>query len=276
MNKDNIYEKIFEYCSIPGRPATKNGFVVPRRIKKIEQMLSQAGIPYTLESFMGRSFDNFYYNIYCIGKSSLCFTAHHDITGASAGANDNSASIINLIALKMNRPDANVVFTDGEEVGGIGAELFAKDIEEGVFPTMKAILNLELTGLGGKRFFIEKENKSVIAELIKNSPQFNYGTGIPIPEILPPFNDAVVFRQHDIDSIVINPLPPLLPNGRHREQFPRKKITFSDGTPLDYSIVSRCNGKKDTIDTISTTDMKGFVEEVLIHIFDNWQSQYPI
>lgn len=275
MNKENVYEKIYEYCSIPGKPATKNGFVVPKRVKAIQRMLSQAGISYTLESFMGRTFNNFFYNIYCTGNSSLCFTAHHDITGASAGANDNSASVINLIALKMNRPDANVVFTDGEEVGGIGAELFAKDIIEGTFPKTKSILNLELTGLGGKRFFIEKESDSAIAELIKSMPQFNYGTGIPIPELLPPFNDAVIFRQQNIDSVVINPLPPLLPDGTTRESFPKKKVIFSDGTPLDFTIVSRCNGKKDTIDTISTADMKEFVEEVLIPIFDTWQSTYP-
>ena len=195
MNTENIYDKIFEYCSIPGKPATKNGFIVPPRVKKIERMLSEAGIQYTLESFMGRTFNNFFYNIYCVGKSSLCFTAHHDITGASEAANDNSASIINLIALKMNRPDATVVFTDGEEVGGIGAELLSKDVVQGAFPNIESILNLELTGLGGKRFFIEKVRAgSKIADLIKNMPQFNFGTGIPIPEISPPFNDAVVFR----------------------------------------------------------------------------------
>lgn len=276
MNKENIYEQIYDYCSIPGRPANKNGFVVPKRVKAIQKILSQLGISHTLESFMGRTFNNFYHNIYCTGNSSLCFTAHHDITGASAGANDNSASIINLIALKMNRPDASVVFLDGEEVGGIGSELFSKEIQQGSFPKTKSILNLELTGLGGKRFFIEKEQSSVISELIRGMPQFDYGLGIPVPEINPPFNDAVIFRQNNIDSIVINPLPPLLPGGGTREFFPKKNITFSDGTPLDYTIVSRCNGTKDTIDTISTADMKEFVEEVLIPIFDTWQMTYPI
>ena len=38
MNIENIYDKIFEYCSIPGKPANKNGFVVPKRVKKIEKM----------------------------------------------------------------------------------------------------------------------------------------------------------------------------------------------------------------------------------------------
>lgn len=276
MNTEDIYEKIFEYCKILGKPANKNGFIVPKRVKAIQQMLSDAKISYTLESFMGRDFKNFYYNIYCTGNSSLCFTAHHDITGASEGANDNSASVINMIALKMNRPEANIVFLDGEEVGGIGSNLFAKDMKDGGFPKIKSILNLELTGLGGKRFFIEKQENSVISKLIKEMHQFDFDKGIPIPEITPPFNDAVIFREHNIDAITINPLPPLLPNGMTREAFPRKNIVFSDNTPLDYTIVSRCNGKKDTIDTIKTKDMKEFVEEVLVPIFDTWQETYPI
>ena len=320
MNTNNVYEKIYEYCNIQGKAATKNGFAVPKRVRKIEEMLKEANISYTLESFVGRSFNNFYHNIYCKGNSSLCFTAHHDITGASAAANDNSASVINMIALKMNRPDANIVFTDGEEVGGIGAELFAKQLSIGPMPHLQAILNLELTGLGGKRFFIENiekpssnnfisnqewfrsnpeiasalgmnlseqqsseqqsseqinESKSKLTELIMNMPEFDYGTGLPVPQVDAPFNDAFIFRDYNIDSIVINPLPQLLPDGKTRESFPRKKITFSDGTPLDFTIVSRCNGRKDTIDTISTADMKEFVEEVLIPIFDTWQRTYP-
>jgi hypothetical protein len=303
MTYPDIYQEIYPYCEIPGISANRNGFLMPKRATKITQLLSAANIDYTVESFMGRSFNNFFFNIYCKGNSSLIFTAHHDITGASVGANDNSASVINLIALKTLRPDANIVFTDGEEIGGVGAQLFAEDIKYGAFPNTKAILNLELTGSGGKRFFLGKEGspfldaisrkdrkkaeayfgmgleppptESYLSTFISNMDQFNYNTGLMIPKIQTPFNDSVIFRQHDIDSIVINPLPPLLPNGKRRERFPNDQVIFTDGTELDFSIVSRCNGSKDTIDTIDTKDMQEFVEEVLVPIFDAWQIEHP-
>jgi hypothetical protein len=69
-------------------------------------------------------------------------------------ANDNSASVINVIATKKLRPNVHAVIVDGEEYGGIGESYIDKQIKKGNFGNIDWVLNFELTGKGGKRFFI--------------------------------------------------------------------------------------------------------------------------
>lgn len=85
-------------------------------------------------------------NIIIKGTNDFYFSAHYDVVN-EYNANDNSASVINLLALKKLRPEINVVFTNYEEPPalGKGAEHFAKN-NQGI----KYILNLELTGYGRK------------------------------------------------------------------------------------------------------------------------------
>ena len=217
------------------------------------------------------------HNIICPGNSSLMLTAHHDITGASEAANDNSASIINMIAVKMLNPNVNIAFLDGEEIGGEGSDCMSDEInyaDEEYLENIESILNLELTGKGGKRFIVEEIMEySEIRELIKNMDEFKGNKGIPLPEINVPFNDAVIFRRNNIDAITINPLPPK-ENGDFRYQAYDEGIEFTDGVPLDTSIISLCNGIRDTIDTISTQDMREFVEEVLLPITLKWDNTH--
>ena len=81
--------------------------------------------------------------------------AHHDIANPSIdNANDNSASCINAIALKLLVPELNVVLLDGEEHGGIGSQRLSEKINSGDFGSIEWVLNLELTGKGGDLFFI--------------------------------------------------------------------------------------------------------------------------
>ena len=168
----------------------------------------------------------------------------------------------------MLRPDANIAFTDGEEIGGIGAEELSRNINS-VFPDTTSILNLELTGLGGKHFFLGKSRNGIqyISEFIKEMDLFK--GEYPIPEIVTPFNDSVIFNKNQIDSVVINPLPVL--EERPRESFLYgEEIKFINGEILDSSIINLANGRHDNVNTISTDDMK-FVEQVLVPIFDEWQ-----
>mgnify|MGYP003495821106 FL=1 len=81
------------------------------------------------------------------------------------------------------------------------------------------------------------------------------------PIVRTPFNDAVTIRRYGIDSTVINPLPPL--NGTEKSQ-----VQFNDGKYLDYDLLFNCHSAKDSLSTISTTDMKEFVEEVILKIID--------
>jgi hypothetical protein len=56
--------------------------------------------------------------------------------------------VINAIALKMLCPEVTVVLLDGEEVGGLGSEQLAEQINAGEFGEIEWVLNLELTGVG--------------------------------------------------------------------------------------------------------------------------------
>ena len=95
---------------------------------------------------------NNFYNIILSGNSDKFVVAHHDIVNPNSdNANDNSCSVINALAIKKLRPEVNVVILDGEEPGGIGSTRLAERIKNGDF-RCRWVLNLELTGKGGKNF----------------------------------------------------------------------------------------------------------------------------
>jgi len=193
---------------------------------------------------------NNFYNIMLMGSSDKFVVAHHDIVNPdSDNANDNSCSVINALAIKSLRPDINVVILDGEELGGIGSTRLSDRIKSGEFPC-KWILNLELTGSGGKNFFVGSMGTPLtdaIAEMFQ----------CPIVKV--PFNDSVIFKKYGIDSTVINPLP--ITN----KQTP---IVDKDGNYLDMGLLYNCHSMKDSLDTISTRDMEEFVNEVCLKIID--------
>lgn len=277
-----IYSKISDFCSVRNAGnCYKNGAEPTPRVQFLMQLLEDEGIEYELDTFSetkkqwkpikfsGRIknwFDDDYdelerevevtqnfFNIILKGNSSKMVVAHHDIQNPNIdNANDNSASVINAIALKKLRPDLHVVLLDGEEMGGIGSTQLAKQINNGDFGKIDWVLNLELTGKGGKYFFIGNY-PGVLHDRIKDL--FN------CPVVQTPFNDSVTLRSHGIDSCVINPLPPL-PEGQE------SKVQFNDGTYLDYSYLYHCHNAKDSLSSISVNDMKEFVEEVVLKIVD--------
>lgn len=194
---------------------------------------------------------NNYFNIILKGTSDRMVVAHHDIQNPRIdNANDNSCSVINAIALKKLRPEINVVLLDGEEMGGIGSAQLSKQINAGKFGKIDWVLNLELSGKGGKYFFIG-DYPGKLTDRIKT--MFN------CPVAHTPFNDSVTLRRYGIDSVVINPLPPL-PEGQ------TSIIQFHDGKYLDYKMLFHCHNEKDNLASVSVADMKEFVEEVLVKI----------
>lgn len=195
----------------------------------------------------------YYYNIVMRGSSNRMVIAHHDVNNHSIdNANDNSASCINVIATKKLRPNINAVLVDGEEFGGIGSNRLGKQIKEGKFGQIEWVLNYELTGKGGKYFFIGDYPGKLTDRVIGI---FN------CPVVHTPFNDSVTLRKYGIDSIVINPLPPL-PDGE------KSRVLFNDGKYLDFDLLYNCHSARDTVSTISPDDMKEFVEEVVLKIID--------
>jgi hypothetical protein len=81
------------------------------------------------------------------------------------------------------------------------------------------------------------------------------------PIVRTPFNDSVIFRRNNIDSVVINPIPPL-PAGEKSE------VKWDENTYLDFSLLYNCHSPKDTIATIDINDMREFVEDVVLKILN--------
>lgn len=247
-----FYDKIYEFCrakNIGG--AHKNGNSPPPRVLWILDLLNSNNIDYILDEFEDSSFpDNKFYNIFLPGTSLIAVSAHHDIVNPlSDNANDNSASVINAISLKVISPETSIILLDGEEppMMGVGSRRASKKILSGEYPNIKSVLNFELTGRGGKNFFIGNTGGD-LSDKINSifSP----------PNISTPFNDSDIFRECGIDSVVINPLPETLNESR---------VKYS-GKNLDFSIVYNCHSLKDNINSIDPKDMKEFVEEVVVKI----------
>jgi hypothetical protein len=177
--------------------------------------------------------------------------AHHDIVNPETdNANDNSASVINAIMIKRLMPEMNVVLLDGEEVGGLGSQRVSDQINDGYFGSIDWVLNLELTGKGGKYFFIGNY-PGKLTDHIKSI--------FDCPVVQTPFNDSVTFRKNGIDSVVINPLPPL-------SKGDESIVKWDDETYLDFKLLFNCHSPKDTLETIDVNDMKEFVEQVVMPI----------
>ena len=207
--------------------------------KKISLLLGELEMP-----------GNNFYNIMLMGNSDKFVVAHHDIINPSSdNANDNSCSVINALAIKKLRPEVNVVLLDGEEFGGIGSQRLSERIKRGEFKC-KWILNLELTGKGGKNFFVGSMG-TPLTDWIANR--------FECPIVKVPFNDSVIFKKNGINSTVINPLPIT------EKESP---IIDKDGNYLEYDLLFKCHKMSDSLDSISTADMEEFVEEVCLKIID--------
>ena len=247
-----IYKKITDFCAIRNLGSCRKNTQEPTpRVKFIMGLLDEEGIKYELDQFLeGR---NYYYNIIMRGSSNRMIIAHHDIVNPNIdNANDNSASVINVIATKKLRPNINAVIVDGEEMGGVGSTRLGNQINAGEFGNIEWVLNFELTGKGGKYFFIGRYPGPLSDRIID---MFN------CPIVDTPFNDSVTLRRLGIDSVVINPLPPL-PDGKV------SKVVFNDGKYLDFKLLYNCHSPADSLSKIDTNDMREFVEEVILKIID--------
>ena len=244
-----IYEKIYDFCKVKNLGSVfKNTDSPTPRVEFLLNLLEEEGITYELDKFTNDEVTC--YNIILKGDSDKMLVAHHDIVNPNVdNANDNSASVINAIALKKMSPHIHVVLLDGEEFGGYGSQRVSEQILEGEFGEISYVLNLELTGRGGKRFFIGNYPGPLYDQIKSqfNPPTFNT-----------PFNDSVIFRRNGIDSCVINPLPTTLNEG----------LEWDSTTKLDVSILYYCHSEKDTVQLISTKEMQEFTEEIVHKILN--------
>jgi hypothetical protein len=245
-----MYHKIYDFCKIRNFGGVySNGDKPTPRVQFLIQLLESEGINYELDTYQSKG--NTCYNLILKGESDRMVVAHHDIVNPNIdNANDNSASVINAIMIKKLMPKINVVLLDGEECGGLGSQRVSDQINDGYFNTIDWVLNLELTGRGGKYFFIG-DYPGKLSNHIKSI--------FDCPITNTPYNDSVTFRKNGIDSVVINPIPPL-------NEGKTSSVKWNDDTYLDFSMLYNCHSSKDTIDTININDMKEFVEDVVLKI----------
>jgi len=252
-----MYSKINEFCKVRNSGNCFYNTLAPtERVLFIIDLLKSENIPYELDIFDSRNPNSKYFNIYLIGSSDKFVVAHHDVMNPTTdNANDNSASIINAIMLKKLMPEINVGLLDGEELGGFGSQQLSDHINDGKFGTIKWVLNLELTGCGGENFFIGNYPGPLMDHI---KTMFN------CPVLQTPFNDSIIFRSNNIDSVVINPAPIL------REASPGdlldKNLLIYNGNVLSTKMLYYCHTKNDTLSTINIQDMKDFVEKVAMPI----------
>lgn len=245
-----MYSKIYDFCKVRNvGNVFKNDPNEPTpRVKFLLELLKSEGLEAELDKFESR--DTICYNIILKGNSNRMVVAHHDVNNPNIdNANDNSCSVINAIMVKKIMPHIHVVLLDGEEFGGIGSQRVSEQIKDGYFGDIEWVLNLELTGKGGKHFFIG-DYPGNLTNHIKSL--------FDCPIVQTPFNDSVIFRRNGIDSCVINPLPVLTEgkksNVKHGEDY------------LDYDMLFNCHSSRDTVQTIDPVDMKEFTEEIVIKI----------
>lgn len=245
-----MYNKIYDFCKVRNLGGTYSNSNEPTpRVEFLMQLLESEGIDFELDIYQSRG--NTCFNLILKGDSDRMVVAHHDIVNPNIdNANDNSASVINAIMIKKLMPHINVVLLDGEECGGLGSQRVSDQINDGYFGTIDWVLNLELTGKGGKYFFIGNY-PGKLSDHIKSI--------FDCPITNTPYNDSVTFRKNGIDSVVINPIPPL-------NEGKTSSVKWNDDIYLDFSMLYNCHSSKDTIDTIDILDMREFVEDVVVRI----------
>jgi hypothetical protein len=244
-----MYSKIYDFCKIRNVGGVyKNDADEPTpRVKYLMSLLDSEGISYELDKSLSNK--TTIYNLILKGTSDKMVVAHHDIVNPEIdNANDNSASVINAIMIKKLMPSMNVCLLDGEEVGGLGSQRISELINDGYFGGIDWVLNLELTGKGGKNFFIG-DYPGKLYDHIKSI--------FDCPTVSTPFNDAVIFRKNGIDSVVINPLPPLTEG--------TSNVKYGDNY-LEFSLLFNCHSNRDTVSTIDPKDMQEFIEDIVLKI----------
>jgi hypothetical protein len=252
-----MYNKIYDFCKVRnfGNIYKNDPNKPPPRVEFLLNLLREEKITFELDKYDSNSGwsgkDCIGYNIILRGTSSRMVVAHHDVNNHKIdNANDNSASVINAIMIKKLKPEINVVLLDGEEVGGIGSQRLSEQINRGEFDKIDWVLNLELTGKGGKYFFIGNY-PGKLHDHIKNI--------FDCPTVDTPYNDSATLRKNGIDSVVINPIPPL-------NEGKTSSVKWNETTYLDFSLLRNCHSERDSIETISVNDMREFVEEVVMRI----------
>lgn len=214
------------------------------RFKYITQLLDSFNIEYDIIRHDINS-DITIRNIYISGKSNKLFVSHHDVFDInSENANDNSCSIINLIALRLLNPDVNIAITDGEEIGMLGGKLILNDLKDH-FPDVNRIMVLELTGIGQNISITNYNNSKLYKEISDN---FN----VIIKNDFPTINEAYeINREKKVET----------------EKKVEAELVVTAPTinnKINFNHLYDIHSKKDKLSKINKKDMNNFVNNFLL------------
>ena len=122
-------------------------------------------------------------------ERKITIMAHHDVYPGSFGYNDNSTGVVTLLKLQdADLPDnVELVFTDGEEFGGRGSELY---LTESVKP--RIAINVDVVGLGTKIFYEKYGN----GEVKVDGSKMEYYRHIP-------FSDSYILKAHNVPNVLL-------------------------------------------------------------------------
>jgi len=248
MGNREILQKLEDFCKVRNYGDGFSNTVNPTpRAQFIIDLCAELDIPCEVDHFKVE--EKHGHNLILRGTSKRMVIAHHDVLNVNSdNANDNSASVINAILLKKLVPETHVVITDGEEVGFWGSYRLTNSIEKGEFGEIEWVLNIELSGKGGKNFMIG-DYEGPLTDRIK--ALFNP------PVKRTPGSDCLPLYRNGINTNVINPLPLLLEG---------ESDMMNENGYLDNSSWYLCHSDMDTFDKVSIQDMEEFVTEILVPI----------
>jgi hypothetical protein len=139
-------------------------------------------------------------------SGAILLVAHVDSVTTAPGAADNGAAVAAILealrALMAGPPlrnDLLVLFSDGEEVGLLGAEAFAS--EHPWMEEVALVVNLEARGSGGPSVLVETShgNAELIRAFAANVPYPNASSlAFEVYDLLPNDTDFTVFRDRGL------------------------------------------------------------------------------
>ncbi len=146
------------------------------------------------------------------GKALLLLTHYDSDPHSSFGASDAGSGVVTILEglrafLSTNKAPKNdiiILFSDGEELGLTGANIFVN--KHPWSKNVGLVVNFEARGSGGSGImFIETNqgNANLIKEYVKANPQFPVGNSLfySIYKTFPNDTDSTVFREDgDIDG----------------------------------------------------------------------------
>jgi len=122
-------------------------------------------------------------------KNKIVVMAHHDVFPGSKGFNDNSTGVVTLLELQdVVSDNVEFVFTDGEERGGRGCNLYLEKSSE-----IRFAINLDVVGLGNKIFY---EAYGPRGKIKIGKEKMEYYKGIP-------FSDSYILKDFGVPNILM-------------------------------------------------------------------------